>query len=174
MDMLASFRRAIGGVTEAVGGAAALLVVPLVLATTYEVLARYLFGRPTLWAFEFGYMMMGVHFLLGGALTLKHGAHVRIDLIYAQLSPKRCAAIDLTFFLLLLVPALWLIVDRYGAFALRAFETGERSGQSAWNPPIWPFRFAIVAGFALLLLQVVAECIKCVEALFGRRNYPED
>lgn len=160
--------RLIERLTDAVGGMAALVVIPLALATCYEVLVRYVFGAPTIWAFELGYTLMGIHFLLGGALTLKQRAHVRIDLIYAQLSEKVRAWIDLLLFGLLIVPALWLLTVRLGEFAWGAWLSGEQTGQSAWNPPIWPLRFIITASFGLLLLQVVAECLKCIQILRGR------
>lgn len=160
--------RLIEGLTEAVGGVAALIVVPLTLATCYEVFARYLFNAPTIWAYELGYTLMGIHFLLGGALTLKRQAHIRIDLIYANLSPRGQARIDLTLYLLLVVPALWLLTNRLGSYAWEAFSSGETTGQSAWNPPIWPLRFLITAAFILLLLQVIAECLKCIQVLRGQ------
>ena len=52
---------------------------PLILATVYDVGARYLFNAPTQWAYEVGYMMMGAHALLGMAYTLREGGHIRID-----------------------------------------------------------------------------------------------
>jgi len=173
MRFLTLIRQALDGLTETIGRGAALLVIPLGLAMVYEVLARYIFGKPTFWAFELGFMLMGVHFLLAGPLTLKRNHHVRIDLLYARFSVRGRAALDLVLFVTLVLPTVWLIIERYGAFAWRAFETGERSGQSAWNPPIWPFRFLIVAAFCVLFLQVVATCIRCIEAIAGRRDYPE-
>lgn len=174
IPLLSPIRQAIDGLTDAVGRGAALLVVPLALVTTYEVGARYLFGKPTTWAFEMGFMLMGVHFLLAGSYALKHNFHVRIDLVYARFGPRGRALIDLVLWAGLVAPALWLIVDRFGAFALRAFETGQRSGASAWNPPLWPFRALIVAAFGLLLLQVAATIIRCLEALAGfRPRHPE-
>lgn len=163
--------RSIERLTDAVGGIAALVVIPLALATCYEVFVRYVFNAPTIWAFELGYTLMGIHFLLGGALTLKQRAHVRIDLIYAQLPAKGQALIDLTLFALLIIPALWLLTSRLGDFAWESFQSGEQTGQSAWNPPIWPLRFLITASFGLLLLQVVAECLKCVQILRGKAPY---
>lgn len=174
MLLLSPIRQAIDGLTELVGKTAALLVLPLALAMVYEVTARYFFGAPTLWAYELGFMLMGIHFLLAGPLTLRRNQHVRIDLLYALFPVRVRALIDLTLLVALVGPAIYFIIQRYGAFAWRAFETGERSGQSAWNPPIWPFRFLIVAAFCLLLLQIVATCIRCLEAILGRRPYPED
>ena len=69
-----SIIKGIDALTEAVGGLAALIIIPLIAATCYEVFARYIFGAPTIWAFELGYTLMGFHFLLGGALTLKRVA----------------------------------------------------------------------------------------------------
>lgn len=174
MFLLSAIRQAIDGLTEWVGKGAALLVIPLALAMTYEVSARYFFGRPTFWAYELGFMLMGIHFLLAGPMAMRRNVHVRIDLLYARFPVRVRALIDLTLLVALVGPAVYFIIERYGAFAWRAFETGERSGQSAWNPPIWPFRFLIVAAMCLLLLQIVGTCIRCIEAIAGQRNYPEE
>ncbi len=150
-----------------VGYTAALVVVPLTLATCYEVFARYFFGAPTIWAFELGYTLMGVHFLLGGALTLQRGAHVRIDLVYSRLSPRLQALADLVLYVSLLIPCLYLLSERLGEYAIEAFRSGERTGNSAWNPVIWPFRAIIAFSFILLLLQVIAECLKSIRIIRG-------
>ena len=170
---LARIARAVGALTEVTGGAAALLVIPLVVATCWEVFARYVLGAPTIWAFELGYMLMGVHFLLGGALTLKRQSHVRIDLIYARLTPRRRAWIDLILYGILVLPALVLLDLRLWEHAAQAFERGETSGQSAWNPPVWPVRAVICASFVLLTAQVVAEMARCLDALRRPVPYPE-
>ncbi len=159
--------RAIECLTEGVGFLAALVVIPLVLATCYEVFARYVFGSPTIWAFELGYTLMGVHFLLGGALTLKRQGHVRIDLIYGQLSRRKKAWIDLLLYLFVVLPALVLVTWQLSDYAAGAHASGETSGQSAWNPPIWPFRAVIAFSFLLLALQVLAECLKSWRVLRG-------
>lgn len=154
-------------VTRWIGYAAALIIIPLTLATCYEVFVRHVYGAPTIWAFELGYILMGVHFLLGGALALQHQAHVRIDLVYAQLSLRKRALIDLTLYVGLVLPCLVLLLNRLWTFAIEAFISGERTGNSAWNPEIWPFRFIIAASFIVLLLQIVAECLKAIQVLRG-------
>ncbi len=163
-----SFIRFADALTTLVGGAAALIVIPLVLATCYEVYARYVLGAPTIWAFELGYILMGLHFLLGGAVTLLRNQHVRIDLIYARLSPQRQALIDLTLYVALVIPALVMICLYFGEYMFGAYVSGETTGQSAWNPPIWPFRAIILASFVLLTLQTVSESAKCILTLMGR------
>ncbi|MBA3591980.1 MAG: C4-dicarboxylate ABC transporter substrate-binding protein, partial [Methylibium sp.] len=64
--LIVLFERVVLGV----GIFAALLLVPLVLATTWEVVSRYALNAPTIWAYEIGYLLTGSHFLLGLAYTL--------------------------------------------------------------------------------------------------------
>ncbi len=165
--------RAIEWLTRSVGFGVALLVVPLALAMGYEVFARYIFGAPTFWAYEIGYMIMGVHFLLGSAFTLQRGGHIRVDLIYSQLSTVRKAWIDLIGYVGLMLPFLTLLTFYIWNYAWKAFETGELTGASSWSPVIWPLRMFYVAAFALLALQVLAEAIKCARVISGRANDDE-
>jgi TRAP-type mannitol/chloroaromatic compound transport system permease small subunit len=164
--------RLIESITRSTGYLAALVIIPLVVATCYEVFARYVFGAPTIWAFELGYMLMGAHFLLGGALTLQRGLHVRIDLIYAQMSAKGRAAIDLSLYALFILPCLYLLSLKLGSYTLDSFHSGERSGNSAWNPVIWPFRAIITFSFVVLFLQVIAECLKALRILMNKNDQP--
>lgn len=155
-------------ITGNVGVIAAWLVVPLVLATAYEVLSRYLLNAPTVWAFEIGYMMMGSHFLLGAAYTLRQGSHVRVDLIYGSVSPKTRAVIDIVGYLFLLLPfMLWLSWGLWDYFET-AWVDNETSGHSSWNPVVWPYRFVFFVSILVLTLQIVGEIIKGVQVLTGK------
>lgn len=160
---------AIEAVTKALGYLGAVLIIPLVLATCYEVFARYAMGAPTIWAFELGYMLMGVHFLMGGALAAAMEQHVRIDVIYSHFPAKLKAAVDGALYVLLLV-CLILVALRLHEYTYSSYLSGEGSGQSAWNPPIWPFRAMIVLSFAVLAFQVVAEILKCALLIGGGEN----
>jgi TRAP-type mannitol/chloroaromatic compound transport system permease small subunit len=158
--------RAIDLISGATGLIAAWLIVPLILATCYEVASRYVFGAPTIWAYEIGYLMTGAGFLLGMGYTLNQGAHIRIDVL--NLSRKAQAFVDLVGYVFLLVPfIMWLSFALYGR-AVDAMHSLERSGQSAWNPVVWPFRTVFFVSFALLLIQVLAEVIKAGRMLAGR------
>jgi len=165
MTLIVSF---IERLTTALGSIGAVLMIPLVLATCYEVVARHMFGAPTVWAFELGYMLMGIHFLFGGPFATKTEAHVRVDLLYAKFSPRLKAAIDGTLYLVLLC-CLVLVTARLFDYTAGAFTSGEGSGQSAWNPPVWPFRALICLSFAVLTLQIFAEVLKCLLVFTGHR-----
>ncbi|WP_425403719.1 TRAP transporter small permease subunit [Hwanghaeella sp.] len=160
--------RLIEALVGGMGRITALIIIPLILATAYEVFSRYLFGAPTIWAYELGYILTGSHFLLGASLALLAGAHIRIDLLYSRFSPRGKAAVDLVCYVTLFFPFIVLLSNSLWDYALRSFLSGELSGQSAWSPPIWPFRMVLTLGFVLLALQVFAEILKCVAVLIGR------
>ena len=156
--------RAIERASEWAGVLGACLLVPLVLATCYEVFARYLFGAPTIWAYEVGYTLTGAHFLLGMAFTLKYGEHIRIDVFSGKFSPRPRAVIDLLSYAIVLPLTAWLTL--YLFFYLRTgYITNEKSGQSALNLPVWPLRVIFCLAFLLLALQVIAEVAKLLRAL---------
>jgi TRAP-type mannitol/chloroaromatic compound transport system permease small subunit len=155
------------------GAVAAWLVIPLIGASCYEVFSRYVLDAPTLWAFEVGYMFMGTHFLIGMAYTLREGAHVRVDLLYARLSRKKQALIDAFTHLALVLPfSVWLTVGLWEKVLL-AYASHERSGMSAFNPVIWPFRAVLCTAFALLALQALAQLVRCYMVL-GNRPLPDE
>lgn len=159
--------RAIDSVSIAVGNIGAWILVPLIVSMVYEVAARHLFSAPTFWAYELGYMLAGSSYMFGIAYCLRQGAHIRVDFIYGQLSPRWQAIIDLFGYVVLLTPGLiWL---DYGLlqYALEAYEYGEVTGESAWNPVVWPFRTAWTIGFFVFTLQVFAEIMKCILVLSG-------
>jgi TRAP-type mannitol/chloroaromatic compound transport system permease small subunit len=105
-------------------------------------------------------MMTGAHFALGIAYVLREGQHVRVDFLYARLGVRARAAIDLLSQALFLAPlALWLSVVLAGR-ALQSFQLGEVSGESAWNPLVWPVNAAVSLGFVVFALQVIAEMVR--------------
>lgn len=160
--------RLIQGISRVSGETTAWLVVPLIAATVYDVVARYAFNAPTQWAYEIGYMVMGTHALLGMAYTLREGGHIRIDAFSQKFSQTAKALIDLAGYAVLLPCLIW-VASALWTYWLTALHTGELSGQSAWNPVIWPFRLVFFVAFVLLILQIVAEIVKAVLYLTGQR-----
>jgi TRAP-type mannitol/chloroaromatic compound transport system permease small subunit len=161
---LQSLIRLIDRVTTVVGVAAALLLVPLVIATCYEVFSRYVMNEPTAWAYEVGYILTGSHFLLGLAYTFKQDLHIRIDVFTGLMSARTRAIIDSAAYCVML-PLLawlaWMLLE----YLIIGYTRGERSGQSSLNPPVWPFRLVFTVSFALLALQVLAGLLKSLASL---------
>lgn len=159
-----AFIRMIERITRSIGIMASFAIVPLVLATCYEVLARYVFGAPTIWAYEIGYTLTGSHFLLGMAYTLAVGAHIRIDIFSGNFAPRTRALIDLAAYTVLLPLMIWLSYALFQHLAT-GYLRSERSGQSAMNLPVWPFRIVFLVAFTLLALQILAEVVKTARTL---------
>lgn len=154
--------RAIEALVGTVGIAAAMLLVPLVLATCWEVFSRYVMGAPTIWAYEVGYLLTGSHFLLGLAYTLREGLHIRIDIFTSMMSPRTRAIIDTVAYAIVLPLLAWLAWMLL-QYLIAGYARGERSGQSALNLPVWPFRVVFVVSFALFALQVFVELLKSID-----------
>lgn len=162
-----SLIRNIERLTGSVGILASFALVPLVLATCYEVFARYVFGAPTIWAYEIGYVLTGAHFLLAMAFTLRSDEHIRIDVFSGKFSRRTRAVIDLAAYAVLMPLMVWLSYALFQHLAA-GYLRNERSGQSAMNLPVWPFRVIFFVAFTLLTLQVLAEVIKAVRRFRSR------
>lgn len=145
--------------TRGLAALGALIILPLIVAMVFEVVSRRLLGAPTAWAYEVSYMMMGTIFMCGIAYAMQRREHVSVDLVYQRMSERQQAVVDLVGYAVLLIIVVWLTTGLYD-FVLRAIERGERSGQSAWNPEVWPFRAVFVVGFAVLTLQTMLEMLK--------------
>ena len=167
--MIAATRRLIAAISRLStwsGRIGALVVTPLVIAMVYEVLSRYLFDAPTQWAFEISYMLMGTVFLLGISYALAVDAHVRVDFIHQRAPRRLTAAWDLICYVILTGLFVWMTWALFNN-ALKVMDTGETTGLSAWNPPVWPYRLVYVAGFGLMALQTFARILGCALTVLG-------
>jgi TRAP-type mannitol/chloroaromatic compound transport system permease small subunit len=145
------------------------LVVPLVAGLTYEVIARYVFHAPTIWAYDVAYMLYGSHFMLGAAYTLYKGGHIRTDIFYQNWSVRTRGAVDATLYLFLFFPGIALFFWMGLQEALQSWDIREVSDASPWRPVIYPFKAVIPVALALLMIQGVSEFLKSAyAALKGR------
>ena len=162
------FIRAVEWFTRLFGYIGAFIISILIVAMVYEVISRYFFSAPTKWAFEMAYMLMGTSFMFGLAYCMQMGRHIRVDFIYDHVSPKARQVIDLTGYLFLVPMLLWLSWGLWEYFS-EAYRVDETSGESAWNPIIWPFKFSLVIGFVLLSMQTVVQIVRSIMILAGRQ-----
>src|SRR5690349_7619170 len=87
------------------------LILPLVLALVYEVVARYFFNAPTVWAYDVTFITYGTFFMLGSAYTLQRSGHIRTDSYYASWSPRTQGMVDTVCYVLLFFPPLLIFLD---------------------------------------------------------------
>ena len=148
-----------------VGKTFAWCIVVLTFAVSYEVFSRYVFGRPTSWAYDVSYILYGSLFVMAGAYALSRNSHVRGDFLYRKWPPRVQAGLDLVLYFLFFLPAvLAFIYSGYG-FAKMSWMFNEHSSFSPAGPPVYPFKALIPIAGCLLLLQGIAEVIRCIICL---------
>jgi len=126
-----------------------------VFAYYFEVVARYVFNSPSIWAHEGMYLMFGMQYLIAGAYAALTDAHVKVDVFYAAWSPLRKALVDLFTSIFFFIFAGTLLATGW-IFAMDATVVNEVSF-SEWQIAYWPFKWAIVVGAVLLVLQGIAK-----------------
>ena len=159
------FLHAIDGISTWVGKAAAWLIVGLMLLVCGEVFKRYYLNAPTAWIFDASNMLYGSLFMLCGAYTLAQNAHVRGDFLYSSMRPRTQASLDLALYLLFFVPGIAARVYAGYSYAASSWKILEHSSITADGPPVYPFKTIIPIAGALVLLQGVAEIVRCVVCL---------
>ena len=161
--------RVIDRFAELSGVAIAWLMLPLMGAVVYEVIARYAFAAPTLWAFDVTYMLYGAMFMLGAAYALRVGAHIRTDFFWERWSARTRGVIDTVAYVLFFFPGIALFLWVGWEEAWYAYGIGETSEQTAWRPLLWPLKACVPLAAVLLLVQGVSELVKSAyAALTGR------
>lgn len=156
--------RAIDAISDWSGRIFAWLILPLIGVMTWEICVRYI-ARPTQWAYELSYMIYGAMFMLGAAYTLYRGSHIRTDFLYQTWSVRTQATVDALCYLLLFFPGIAIFLWFGTGFAWQSWVREERSVNSAWMPVIYPLKAVLPIATAMLLLQGVAEFLKCLHAL---------
>jgi TRAP-type mannitol/chloroaromatic compound transport system permease small subunit len=141
----------------------------IMLFLIYEVVLRYFFDSPTIWAHESSQIFFGIYGIGLGAYALLHKFHVRMDVIYSLLSPKKKAIIDIVTAPIIFFWSGLLLI--YGAkFAYFSISMWEHS-TSVWSPPIWPLKLMIPFSALLIILQAFADLVHNIEILVeGKSN----
>jgi TRAP-type mannitol/chloroaromatic compound transport system permease small subunit len=172
--MAAAFRLLVAAIdrfTTWTGIVVAWLMVPLVVAVVWEVVARYAFDAPTIWSFEITYMLYGAMFMLGAAYALRVGAHIRTDFFWEKWSQRTKGIIDSFAYLAFFFPGIALFLWVGWDEAVYSYEIQEMSEQTPWRPLLWPLKASVPLAAALLLLQGVSELTKSLHAALTGREY---
>lgn len=155
----------IDAISTWLGKAAAWLVVALMLLVCAEVFKRYLLNMPTAWIFDATNMLYGSLFMLCGAYTLAQNGHVRGDFLYSSMKPRTQATLDLILYIVFFLPGVAALVYAGMNFASASWRILEHSNVTADGPPVYPFKTVIPIAGALIMLQGVAEIMRCVICL---------
>jgi TRAP-type mannitol/chloroaromatic compound transport system permease small subunit len=155
----------IDGISTWVGKTAAWLIIVLMSVVCLEVFKRYLLNAPTAWIFDFDNMLYGTLFMLCGAYTLAQNAHVRGDFLYSSMRPRTQASLDLVLYIVFFIPGIAALIYSGWVFAAESWRINEHSTVTAEGPPVWQFKFMIPLAGAMVMLQGIAEIVRCLVCL---------
>ena len=147
------------------GKAFAWLIMVMTLGVSFEVFMRYMFNNPTSWAFDVTYIMYGALFMMGGAYALSRDGHVRADFLYRLWRPKTQATVELVLYIIFFFPGVLALIFAGWRYAARSWRYLEVSTFSPANIPIYQFKMIIVAAGVLVLIQGIAQVLRCIACL---------
>jgi TRAP-type mannitol/chloroaromatic compound transport system permease small subunit len=159
------FLHAVDGISTFFGKAAAWLIIVLMTVVCVEVFKRYLMNMPTSWIFDLSNMLYGSLFMLCGAYTLAQNAHVRGDFLYSSMKPRTQALLDLILYFVFFIPGILALCYAGYYFGKESWLINEHSNVTADGPPIYQFKMVIPVAGALIMLQGVAEIVRCIVCL---------
>lgn len=150
MRLLRRFCRVCEGASLFISRIAAWLCAAIVAVMIFEVVSRYVFDKPTLWANELSLWLAGILYLFAGLYAMRERAHIRVTILYDALPPRGRRALD---FLAMLVVVAFAALLVFGSFdsVWQTVLRWERFG-TAWNPPI-P---ATLKGLVLIVTVLIA------------------
>ena len=147
-----------------VGKAAAWLIVALMLLVCAEVFKRYALNAPTAWIYDVNNMLYGTLFMLGGAYALAHDGHVRGDFLYGSMKPRTQATIDLVLYLLFFIPGIAALTWAGWTYFQDSLAIREQTFNA--DPiPVYPFKFIIPLAGGIVLMQGLAEMLRCIACI---------
>ena len=156
--------RTIDKFTEVTSYLFVIVIIPLIFANVFEVFARYVLRAPTMWALDVTTMSYATLFMLGAALALLRGAHVRTDMLWERFSDRRKGMIDSLALLVFFLPTMTVLFSISIDDFLYSISIDERSSSGAWTPILWPLRGVIPLTAFMLFLQGISELMKSLWA----------
>jgi len=142
------------------------LLFVLAACLLYSTFSRVAFGVPVNWVLEMSQFLLSAYYLLGGAYAMQQGAHVRMDLFFDRLPPRKKTLTDMIT-ILFIVFYLGVMVMGGISSTNYAIVYGQKN-YTAWAPPLWPIKLIMTTGILLLLLQCLSNFFKDWASLRGQ------
>jgi len=147
------------------GKASAWLIIGLMLVVCVEVFKRYILNAPTAYIYDVNNMLYGTLFMMCGAYALAQNAHVRGDFLYSSMRPRTQASLDLVLYLAFFIPGILGLMYAGYDYALDSWRIREHSNVTSDGPPVYQFKAIIPLAGTLVMLQGLAEIVRCVVCL---------
>jgi TRAP-type mannitol/chloroaromatic compound transport system permease small subunit len=135
----------------------------------YEVIARYAFTAPTMWAYDMSRFFYGALFMLGAGYALSRGVHIRADFLYRTWPARMQGLVDAALYIVFYFPGLLVFLMMATDYAYLSWIRGERGMDTAWMPYMAPIKTVLPVGIVFLLVQGVSELLKSIYAAIKGR-----
>ena len=170
MSLLAETQKRFDQVSEWTGKIISWFVLYMVLITFVIVVMRYVFNVGSIALQESVIYAHALVFLLGAAFALKHNQHVRVDIFYHRMSPKKRAWVDLFGTLFFLIPVSLFIITSSYEYVADAIELRESSREAGGLPWVYLLKSQIIVMSALLLIQAASEILRNALIVTGKQS----
>ena len=162
------FLTAVNALSKWSGIITSFLIVPMILIIVFTSMMRYFFSHVVDWGFETSLFVYGMHFMLGGAYCLHMRSHVIVDILPSRL-PFRGKKITEAFGNLVVLFVAVMLTWLGTTWAWKSTMMWERSAhQTAFDPPIWWYKWVLPISAALLGLQALADTLAAIGKAVGR------
>lgn len=141
------------------------LVLILMGIIVYDVVARYVFNTPTVWAFHISYMLGGTICILGAAYVFQIDRHVRIDILQRRFPQRTKLLIEMILSTVLFFPWMYFLIKFSVMRTIRSWSILEKASLGFWYPPLYPLRTLITIGLIVLFVQGLIIFIRDVYLL---------
>ena len=154
---------------DAVGRVTAWSSFALALVMGGNVLLRYGFNTGSVWSQELEWHLMSPICLFGMSYALRHGEHVRVDVLFASFSQRNKYLVEIISAVLAMAISL-IIIKLSWAYVMQSWSIGEGTANPGGISARYLLKALIPIGFALLFLQSLAQAIQYFLAWRGRSN----
>ncbi|MBD1577771.1 MULTISPECIES: TRAP transporter small permease subunit [Vibrio] len=152
---------------DVLGWIASVLFIMLMFNVVYDVVMRYAFNDVSIGMQEMEWHLFSVVFLLGVPYAIRTSGHVRVDVIYENLSVRTRAIIDIAGVVFLLLP-FCLLVAWYGInYAHESYELGETSGDPGGLPYRWIIKSTISLSFFCMAVSGIGMLLNSINRLIN-------
>jgi C4-dicarboxylate transporter, DctQ subunit len=149
--MIGKFRKVVEGCNVALGMVSGLGVLAMGIILTYEVVCRYIFNSPTIWAQEIAIYLYMWTMLAAASYTLQMGKHINVDLVITYLPTRAKMLLEIATSAVGAVFCAIVAVQAYEMIAATV-QFGKVSA-TPLRVPMWIPQSALLMGFGLLTFQ---------------------
>ncbi len=157
--------KVIGKIIDILGNFCSLLMVLMILNVFYDVIMRYFFNDVSIGMQELEWHLFAAMFMFGIAYTLKEDGHVRVDIFYDAMSPRKQAFINIFGAIVFALPITLLICYYSIDYTMEAYTMGEGSGDPGGLPHRWIVRSVIPLSSIFLMLAIIHVVLSQIQVL---------